>query len=113
MNLLALLDARPMATRFQPRLGHLQRIGLVLNGLAQQINVALDVEDLLLRAMQMHLDIILGLGHFARSSIERVVRLAPIVPDGSGHAVDQCIGAAAQLDRLATLFLGSKKLEDR
>lgn len=41
-------DARPMRTGLQARLGHLHWVRFVVDGLAQQFDVLLDVEDLLL-----------------------------------------------------------------
>lgn len=96
-----------MTPRLQSGLSDLQRIRLVLNGLAQQIDIAFDIEDLLLRTMQMHLDVILCLGHLAGPPIQSVIRLTPVVPYGCGNTVYQRVSVAAQLDGLAALRLGS------
>lgn len=47
--------------------------------------------------VQVQLHLALGLEHLRRSVVERVVGVAPAVPHGRGHRVDQGLGVTPQL----------------
>lgn len=96
---LALLNTSTMSTRLQARLRHFQRFSFILNGSAQQIDISFNVENLLLRFVQMQLNIILCLAHFGRTLIQRIIRGAPAIPNGTIHARNQRFSCAAKLSR--------------
>jgi len=107
----AQLDALPVGPGLQPRLSHLERPGLVLNGLLEQEEVLLHVEQLLLHLLQVQLDPVLCLGHLLRAPIKGVVGVAPEVPHGGGHRVNHALGIAAQLGELRPLRLGAAETD--
>lgn len=47
--------------------------------------------------VQVQLHLALGLEHLRRAVVERVVGVAPAVPHGRGHRVDQGLGVTPQL----------------